>query len=127
MTVNSLPPDQTRPSLSRVHYSGGSPPVAAIDTTPAAGTTRRLSHRRSGRSRSRRSALAVLCMLAALGPLTVDLYLPTLPAIQADLGTSPAAVQLTVTATTLGLAVGQLLAGAWTDSAMDSVRHSWPR
>jgi len=66
-------------------------------------------------------------MLAALGPLTVDLYLPTLPAIQADLGTSPAAVQLTVTATTLGLAVGQLLAGAWTDSAMDSVRHSWPR
>ena len=25
MTVNSLPPDQTRPSLSRVHYSGGSP------------------------------------------------------------------------------------------------------
>src|SRR5687767_14394016 len=44
----------------------------------------------------------VLGFLTALGPLTIDMYLPALPAITADLQTTAAAVQLTLTGTLLG-------------------------
>jgi DHA1 family bicyclomycin/chloramphenicol resistance-like MFS transporter len=56
-------------------------------------------------------------MLAVLGPLTVDLYLPAFPLLQRDLDTSAAAVQLTLTATTIGFALGQLVVGRWSDAA----------
>ena len=62
-----------------------------------------------------RAPLAILMVLVALGPLTVDLYLPAFPAIADDLAASPALVQLTLTATTVGLAVGQLTMGPWSD------------
>ena len=55
-------------------------------------------------------------MLAVVGSLTVDLYLPALPLIQHDLGISTAAAQLTLTPTTLGFALGQLIVGPWSDS-----------
>ncbi|MFV0634103.1 multidrug effflux MFS transporter [Demequina sp.] len=64
-----------------------------------------------------RSTLVVLCLLAALGSLTVDLYLPALPRIQTELGATTAATQLSLTATTLGFALGQLLVGNWADAA----------
>ncbi|WP_380161959.1 multidrug effflux MFS transporter [Kineococcus sp. R86509] len=70
----------------------------------------------SDTARSQRTRLLVLTALVALGPLTVDLYLPAFPALQVDLRTSPAAVQLTLTATTLGLAMGQLVAGPLSDT-----------
>ena len=53
----------------------------------------------------------VLGLLTALGPLTIDMYLPSLPAITGDLHTTPASVQLTLTGTLVGLAFGQLLVG----------------
>ncbi|HEX5812755.1 MAG TPA: Bcr/CflA family drug resistance efflux transporter, partial [Pseudonocardia sp.] len=53
----------------------------------------------------------VLGALIALGPLTIDMYLPALPTIADDLGTTSAAVQLTLTGTLAGLALGQLLVG----------------
>jgi DHA1 family bicyclomycin/chloramphenicol resistance-like MFS transporter len=58
----------------------------------------------------------VLGALVALGPLTIDLYLPALPTIVDDLGTTEAAVQLTLTGTLVGLAVGQLLVGPLSDT-----------
>jgi MFS transporter, DHA1 family, multidrug resistance protein len=58
----------------------------------------------------------LLGSLMALSPLTLDTYLPALPAIVADFGTSPAAVQLTLTGSLLGLAVGQLFVGPLSDS-----------
>ncbi len=60
--------------------------------------------------------ILVLGALVALGPFTIDLYLPAFPAVSADLGVSEAAIQLTLTATTLGFALGQLLVGPWSDS-----------
>ena len=57
----------------------------------------------------------VLGALTALGPFTIDLYLPAFPAVANDLGVSPAAIQLTLTATTIGFALGQLLVGPWSD------------
>ena len=58
----------------------------------------------------------VLGALIALGPLTIDMYLPALPTIVDDLGTTSAAVQLTLTGTLFGLALGQLLVGPLSDT-----------
>ncbi|MGA5304815.1 multidrug effflux MFS transporter [Nucisporomicrobium flavum] len=58
----------------------------------------------------------VLGFLTALGPLTIDMYLPALPTITDDLGATPAAVQLTLTGTLVGLAFGQLLVGPLSDA-----------
>ncbi len=58
----------------------------------------------------------VLGALIALGPLTIDMYLPALPTIADDLGTTSAAVQLTLTGTLAGLALGQLLVGPLSDT-----------
>ncbi|MEJ3744573.1 multidrug effflux MFS transporter [Actinomycetes bacterium KLBMP 9797] len=67
-------------------------------------------------SRRRRLGLvAVLGALIAIGPLTIDLYLPALPAIRADLATTSAGVQLTLTGTMLGMAIGNLLVGPLSD------------
>jgi len=62
-----------------------------------------------------RATVAVLGGLVALGPLTTDLYLPALPALTTDLGSTAPAVQLTLTASLFGLALGQLLFGPLSD------------
>ncbi|MCZ4077643.1 multidrug effflux MFS transporter [Rhodococcus sp. H36-A4] len=59
--------------------------------------------------------ILVLGALIALGPLTIDMYLPALPAIVDDLNSSSAAVQLTLTGTLIGLALGQLVIGPLSD------------
>lgn len=59
--------------------------------------------------------VAVLCGLAVFGPISMDLYLPVLPALTADLGTTTSAAQLTITACLIGLALGQLVAGPLSD------------
>ncbi|UOE21832.1 multidrug effflux MFS transporter [Thermobifida halotolerans] len=58
----------------------------------------------------------VLGVLAAAGPLSTDLYLPAFPMIAEDLGTTEARVQLTLTASMVGLALGQLAAGPMSDA-----------
>ncbi|MFV9453418.1 multidrug effflux MFS transporter [Rhodococcus sp. NM-2] len=57
----------------------------------------------------------VLGVLTALGPFTVDMYLPALPAIAVDFETSESTVQLTLTGTLIGLALGQLVIGPVSD------------
>lgn len=58
---------------------------------------------------------ALLAVLAAFGALAIDLYLPALPAIGADLGASPDTVQLSVTLFLAGFTVGMLLCGPLAD------------
>jgi DHA1 family bicyclomycin/chloramphenicol resistance-like MFS transporter len=65
--------------------------------------------------RQRLVYVLVLGALTALGPFTIDLYLPAFPAVQEALMTTDAAIQLTLTATTLGFALGQLVVGPWSD------------
>jgi DHA1 family bicyclomycin/chloramphenicol resistance-like MFS transporter len=60
--------------------------------------------------------ILVLGALIALGPLTIDMYLPALPALGVDLNASESAVQLTLTGTLLGLGLGQLVIGPWSDA-----------
>ena len=54
--------------------------------------------------------------LTAFGPLSIDMYLPALPAISHDLVASESLIQLTLTACLIGLALGQLLSGPLSDS-----------
>ncbi|MFJ9520104.1 multidrug effflux MFS transporter [Kitasatospora sp. NPDC101801] len=62
-----------------------------------------------------RAAVVVLGSLVALGPLTTDLYLPAIPALTGDLGSTAPAAQLTLTGSLLGLAIGQLVFGPMSD------------
>ena len=57
----------------------------------------------------------VLGMLSMFGPISLDLYLPALPALATDLSASASAAQLSITACLLGLAIGQLVAGPLSD------------
>jgi DHA1 family bicyclomycin/chloramphenicol resistance-like MFS transporter len=65
---------------------------------------------------SRTRMIVVLGVMVALGPLTIDMYLPALPKIADDLSVSSSFVQLTLTGTLAGLALGQLIVGPLSDS-----------
>lgn len=54
-------------------------------------------------------------VLTVFGPISMDLYLPALPALTAELGATTSMAQLTVTACLIGLAGGQLIAGPLSD------------
>nr|AIA14502.1 drug resistance transporter, Bcr/CflA subfamily [uncultured bacterium] len=60
-------------------------------------------------------AAVVLGLLSVIGPLAIDMYLPALPAIGADLGADVAQVQLTLMAYMAAIAVCQLLYGPLSD------------
>jgi DHA1 family bicyclomycin/chloramphenicol resistance-like MFS transporter len=57
----------------------------------------------------------VLGSLAAFAPLSIDMYLPALPAIAGEYSTSASLVQLSLTFFLLGSALGQLFAGPISD------------
>ena len=54
-------------------------------------------------------------MMTAMAPLSTDMYLPSLPVMQADFGISASLVQMTLTMTMLGMALGQIFAGPVSD------------
>ncbi len=60
--------------------------------------------------------LVVLGALSAFGPLSTDMYLPGLPSMARDLGVRPSVAQLTLSASLIGLAVGQIIAGPISDA-----------
>lgn len=59
--------------------------------------------------------IILLGALTALGPFTIDLYLPAFPVLEADFHTTAAAIQLTLTGTMIGFALGQLIVGPLSD------------
>jgi DHA1 family bicyclomycin/chloramphenicol resistance-like MFS transporter len=59
--------------------------------------------------------IVVLGLVNAIGPLSIDMYLPAFPEIASSLGSSASAVQLTLTACVAGLALGQLVIGPLSD------------
>ncbi|MGM1018111.1 MAG: multidrug effflux MFS transporter [Actinomycetota bacterium] len=66
---------------------------------------------------ARRRVLYIILLgaLTALGPFTIDLYLPAFPLLERDFQTSAAAIQLTLTGTMIGFAIGQLVVGPLSD------------
>ena len=63
----------------------------------------------------RLTLVLVLGALVALGPLTIDMYLPSLPTIQRELATTPSLTQLTLAVYFAGLGLGQLVYGPLAD------------
>ncbi|MGF9661460.1 multidrug effflux MFS transporter [Arthrobacter crystallopoietes] len=59
--------------------------------------------------------VAALGILSAVSPLATDMYLASMPAMADYFGTSASAVQLTLTAYMVGMAVGQFLLGPISD------------
>lgn len=57
----------------------------------------------------------ILGILTAFGPICTDFYLPALPEIATHLNTTSTLSQLTLTASLLGLGLGQLFFGPWSD------------
>jgi DHA1 family bicyclomycin/chloramphenicol resistance-like MFS transporter len=55
-------------------------------------------------------------VLVALPPLSIDLYLPALPAIRDDFGTTDSMTQLTLTGMLVGMGMGQLVIGPISDA-----------
>ncbi|HWH97695.1 MAG TPA: multidrug effflux MFS transporter [Pseudolysinimonas sp.] len=82
-----------------------------------------LTHPGDALSRSSRVLyIVVLGALVALGPFTIDLYLPAFPIVAEELRASESMIQLTLTATMIGFGVGQLVVGPWSDM----VGRRWP-
>lgn len=53
--------------------------------------------------------------MSAVFALTVDMYLPSLPRVAAEMGVSDASAQLTISFMMVGAALGQLVIGPWSD------------
>lgn len=58
----------------------------------------------------------ILGSLVAFGPLSLDMYLPALPALTTEYDTTTSITQLSLTACLVGLALGQLMAGSYSDA-----------
>jgi DHA1 family bicyclomycin/chloramphenicol resistance-like MFS transporter len=86
--------------------------LRTTDATGAAGTVRAKPLTRGRHIQ----LIIVLGSLIALGPLTIDMYLPAFPELARELDTSASAVQLTLTGMLGGLAVGQLVIGPLSDA-----------
>lgn len=62
-----------------------------------------------------RSLTTLLAMLTGLGPISMDMYLPSLPAIARILDAPTARVQLTIASYLIGFALGQVIWGPVSD------------
>jgi MFS transporter, DHA1 family, multidrug resistance protein len=71
---------------------------------------------RTPRPPSHGRLVVLLGALSTFGPLSMDMYLPGLPAMARDLSAPAWAAQLTITTSMLGLAGGQLVAGPISDA-----------
>ncbi|MFF6971061.1 multidrug effflux MFS transporter [Streptomyces tsukubensis] len=100
----------TAPTPAAPPSAGGKPaPEPPAPTAPAGGKPV---------PAARRAGLLVTLVLggmAALPPLSMDMYLPALPAVTDSLSASAATIQLTLTTCIAGLALGQLVAGPLSD------------
>lgn len=63
-----------------------------------------------------RQPIVLLGSISALAALSLDMYVPGLPALAADLHTTASAAQLTLTSCLIGLALGQLFTGPFSDA-----------
>lgn len=59
----------------------------------------------------------ILGLLSAVGPFAIDMYLPAMPAIGADLGADIPQMQNTLTAYFIAFGLAQMVYGPWADQA----------
>lgn len=106
-------PDETTPTGS-VRLRSATGAIRTLGPNPA--TAPVMLHPGDAIPAGRRVLYIILLgALTALGPFTIDLYLPAFPVLEADFQTTSAAIQLTLTGTMIGFAVGQLVVGPLSD------------
>ncbi|MCX4471207.1 multidrug effflux MFS transporter [Micromonospora sp. NBC_01655] len=93
-----------------VQSTGGSTPVPGPRGAGRAATAGGPTDRGGGVG-----LLVLLGALTAVGPLSLDMYLPAFPAMTDELGASQAQIQLSLTTCLIGLALGQLVTGPLSD------------
>ncbi len=98
-------PDPRPTTTGAIRTLGANPATAPIMLHPGDSIT----------PRRRVLYIILLGALTALGPFTIDLYLPAFPVLEADFQTSAAAIQLTLSGTMIGFALGQLIVGPLSD------------
>ncbi len=105
-------PERTATGSIRIPSATGA--IRTLGSNPA--TAPIMLHPGDSISNGRRALYIVLLgALTALGPFTIDLYLPAFPVLERDFDTSAAAIQLTLTGTMIGFALGQLVVGPLSD------------
>ena len=82
---------------------------------PTSTSSSSLPRQASETDRPGRFVPPLLLLLTVFGPISMDLYLPVLPALTDELGAATSTAQLTITACLVGLALGQLIAGPTSD------------
>jgi DHA1 family bicyclomycin/chloramphenicol resistance-like MFS transporter len=110
-TLADAPPQSPTNSPTPTATAGRS---RTIDVRTHDAHTAEVQEAPTGRSYIR--FVLVLGALIAIGPLTIDTYLPALPSITRDLAASESAVQGTLTGILLGMGLGQLLVGPLADA-----------
>jgi DHA1 family bicyclomycin/chloramphenicol resistance-like MFS transporter len=85
-----------------------------VDHTPHASPDNPIARRFVGRKYLQ--LVLVLGALSAIGPLTIDTYLPALPELTGELHATDAQAQLTITGLLIGLGFGQLIVGPLSDA-----------
>src|SRR4051812_31979105 len=68
------------------------------------------------------SVLGTIVLITAIAPLATDMYVPAFPLVGRDLDASATQVQLTLTTFFVGMALGQLVGGPFSDR----VGRRWP-
>ncbi|MFD3440054.1 multidrug effflux MFS transporter [Streptomyces sp. NPDC058685] len=107
-----MPKPETGQDRTEGHIPSADPVSAPAPTGPVAPVAREAV------AAARRVGLLVTLVLGgltALPPLSMDMYLPALPAVTDSLSAPAATVQLTLTACIAGMAFGQLVVGPMSD------------
>src|SRR6478736_4714921 len=63
-----------------------------------------------------KTVLATVLLVSTIAPLATDMYVPAFPQVGADLAGAPTQVQLTLTTFFVGMALGQLIGGPFSDA-----------
>jgi MFS transporter, DHA1 family, multidrug resistance protein len=103
--------------MSRSYFSSKQQSYQAAGLNPSVAETKQMVTESKDRATPIRAFhVLILGGLSALGPLSTDMYLPSLPALSHDLSASMSQTQITLTAGILGLALGQVIAGPLSDA-----------
>ncbi|HTN55716.1 MAG TPA: multidrug effflux MFS transporter [Microbacterium sp.] len=114
MSDERTPTDSIRTITGTIRTSTPTGAIRTLGADPA--TAPIVLHPGDAISHARRVVyIIVLGALTALGPFTIDLYLPAFPQLEEDFATSAAMIQLTLTGTMIGFALGQLVVGPLSD------------
>ena len=113
-TPRTPPPAPERTPTGSIRFPTSTGAIRTLGSNPA--TAPIVLHPGDAIPHARRIVYVILLgALTALGPFTVDLYLPAFPIVESDFHTTAAMVQLTLTGTMIGFGLGQLIVGPLSD------------